>query len=217
MSADADIGTDARSSRPGRARIVVVGEFNSGKTTLVNALVGAPVLTPSAVARTAHPTVVGFAPKPSLSAETTDRRRMPVAWDGLDAVAPGDIRRLHVGVPLERLKRLSVVDTPGLGLADGESDRRSLQACRTADAVIWCTPAMQAWKASEEQTWRALPERVRARGLLAVTFADAIASPADMDRLMQRLSAEAGPYFRRVAMASELGSLTAGDAAVGTA
>jgi GTPase Era involved in 16S rRNA processing len=198
---------DARSNRPGRTRIVVVGEFNSGKTTLVNALVGAPVLTPSCIAHTTHLTVVGYAAKPSLTAETANRKRTPVAWNRLDDVARDDIRRVHVGAPLERLKQLSVMDTPGLGFADSESDQRSLQPCRNADAVIWCTPAMQAWKASEERAWLALPERVRERGILAVTFGDEIASRADVDRLMERLRAEAGPYFRKVVMADECAAL----------
>ena len=187
----------------GRTRVVVVGEFNSGKTTLVNALVGAPVLTPSCIAHTSHPTVVAYAAKSSLAAEGANRRRTPVAWDRLDDAAPGDIRRLHVGAPVQRLKQFSVVDTPGLGFADSESDRRSLQACRGADVVIWCTPAMQAWKASEEKAWLALPKTVRARGVLTITFGDEIASQSDLDRLLERLRAEAGPYFRMVVMAQD--------------
>jgi hypothetical protein len=198
------VPADARSPPQRRTRIVVVGEFNSGKTTLVNALLGTPVLTPSVIAPTVHPTIVAFAGKPSLSAETSDRRRTPVASGRLDdETTVQGVRRLHVGVPLACLRRFSVVDTPGLGLADGESDRRSLQACRYADTVIWCTPAMQAWKASEERAWLALPERVRMRGILAVTFTDEIASPSDVSRLMERLRAEAGPYFRKVAAAEE--------------
>jgi hypothetical protein len=201
--ADAVAPAEARSNRARRARIVVVGEFNSGKTTVVNALVGAPVLTPSCIAHTTHPTVVAYAAKSSLTAEGANRRRTPVAWDRLDDAAPGDIRRLHVGAPMECLKQFSVVDTPGLGFADSESDRRSLQACRGADVVIWCTPAMQAWKASEEKAWLALPKTVRARGVLAVTFADEIVSQSDVDRLLERLRTEAGPYFRMVVMACD--------------
>lgn len=200
---EAEMGEDALSNRSRRARIVVVGEFNSGKTALVNALVGAPVLTPSSIVHTVHPTVVGYAARPSLTAETAGRKRTPVAWDRIPDFALDGIRRLHVGAPLERLKRFSVVDTPGLGFADNESDRRSLQACRRADAVIWCTPAMQAWKASEEKAWLTLPASVRVRGILAVTFGDEIASRADVDRLMERLRAEAGPYFRTVVMADD--------------
>ena len=52
-----------------------------------------------------------------------------------------------------------------------------------------------------------LPKRVRARGILAVTFGDEIASRADVERLMERLRAEAGPYFRKVVMADECDAL----------
>ncbi len=45
----------------------MIGEFNSGKTALVNALLGAPVLPASFTTHTAYPTVVGFAAKPSLA------------------------------------------------------------------------------------------------------------------------------------------------------
>jgi hypothetical protein len=199
---------DARPGKPRRTRVVVIGEFNSGKTTLVNALVGAPVLAASFTTHTAHTTVVAFASRPAVSVETTARKRLPSAWDRIGEHAPQDVRRLHVGVPLQRLKGLSVIDTSGLGFADGESDAAgSLQACRNADVVIWCTPAMQAWKASEERTWLALPEGVRARGLLAVTFADGIGSPADLDRLMRRLETEAGPHFYRVVAAGDCAAL----------
>src|SRR5204863_4357843 len=70
-----------------------------------------------------------------------------------------------------------------------------------------CTPAMQAWKASEERAWLALPGRVRDRGILAVTFEDTIQSEADATRLLSRLNAEAGSYFRRIVMASERSAL----------
>ena len=133
------VPADARSRPQGRTRIVVVGEFNSGKTTLVNALLGAPVLTPSVIAPTMHPTVVAFAGKPSLSAETADRRRTPVAWGRLDdeATAPS-IRRLHVGMPLACLKRFSCRRYAGSGLG-GRRERPAqssgLPVCRHRNLV----------------------------------------------------------------------------------
>jgi GTPase Era involved in 16S rRNA processing len=103
-----------------------------------------------------------------------------------------------VGVPLERLRTLQAIDTPGLDLGDADLKARTLRACRNADAVIWCTPAMQAWKATEQQAWLALPKAVRARGILAVTFMDVLRSPDDARRLLARLSADAGPLFRKI-------------------
>ena len=157
-------------AKPRPARIVVIGEFNSGKTSLVNALLGAAVLPASFTTHTAYPTVVGFAAKPWLRAEVAGRRRVTVAWNAIDGAPAGHIRRLYVGMPLDRLRTLRATDTPGFGLGDEDGEARALMACRGADAVIWCTPAVQAWKASELRTWLALPRAVRRRGVLAVTF-----------------------------------------------
>jgi hypothetical protein len=189
-------------AKQSRLCVVVIGEFNSGKTSLVNALVGASVLPASFTTHTAYPTVVRFARRPSLSAEIAQRRRVAVAWDEIDSAPPHQIHRLHVGMPLDRLRTLRAVDTPGLDLADDVLAARTLRACRSADAVIWCTPAMQAWKASEQQAWLALPKAVRARGILAVTFMDALRSPGDAARLIARLDADAGPLFRKIVTAS---------------
>ena len=46
-------------------RIAVIGEFNSGKTSLVNSLLGASLLPTSFTTHTAYPTLVRFAVKPS--------------------------------------------------------------------------------------------------------------------------------------------------------
>lgn len=190
----------ADSGRRGPARIAVIGEFNSGKTALVNALIGTPVLQTSVIAHTPCVTVVAYAGKPSLSAEMPGRKRMPLAWEHIDQPPGDDTRRLHVGFPARTLVGLRVVDTPGLGLGDEAAEARTLRSCYGADLVIWCTPAFQAWKNSEAMLWLGLPARVRAHGVLAVTFADEIPSPDAARRLMTRLHADAGPHFRDIVL-----------------
>jgi hypothetical protein len=202
-------------AKPGPARIVVIGEFNSGKTTLVNALLGAAVLPTSFTTHTAYPTVVGFAAKPSLRAEVAGRRRVAVPWNCIDGTPAPHIRRLHVGMPLDRLKTLRATDTPGFGLGEEDDEARTLRACRGADTVIWCTPAMQAWKASELRTWLSLPRAVRQRGVLAVTFMDALPSSADAGRLLARLHHDAGPHFRKVVTFSAQAFLAASGSKLG--
>src|SRR5262245_13265342 len=202
-------------AKPRPQRIVVIGEFNSGKTSLVNALIGAPLLPASFTSHTAYPTVVGYAARPSLRAEVADRRRVPFAWDRVDGAPAEDIRRLHVGAPLARLKTLRAVDTPGFGLGDDSREACTLMACRGADTVIWCTPAMQAWKASELRAWFGLSRTVRRRGVLAVTFMDQIRSKVDASRLLARLAAEAGPYFRKIVPISAQGIVALSDGGIG--
>jgi GTPase Era involved in 16S rRNA processing len=199
------------SARQRAARFVVLGEFNSGKTSLVNSLVGAPLLPASFTTHTAYPTVVGFAAKPSLRAEVAGRRRVPFAWERIDGAPAQDIVRLHVGVPLDRLKTVRVIDTPGLGLGDESREARTLRACRGAETVIWCTPAMQAWKASELRVWLGLSKTLRQRGVLAVTFMDQIRTKSDANRLLARLRAEAGPLFRKIVPISAPGIVALSD------
>jgi hypothetical protein len=185
-------------ARPRPVRVAVIGEFNSGKTTLLNALLGTAVLPASFITHTAYPTVLRFAPRPTLSAEVAGRRRVDFAWGDLDGTPSHHIRRLHVGMPLDRLRTFNAIDTPGLGLGDPVLEERTIRACRSADLVIWCTPAMQAWKASEQHAWLSLPRSVRRRGILAVTFTDALNSPRDAARVMARLKADAGDVFGRI-------------------
>jgi len=194
--------TPAVVARPKPLRVAVIGEFNSGKTTLVNALLGAAVLPASFTTHTAYTTVVRFASKPSLRAEIAKRRRVNIDWHELDGTPAHGICRLHVGMPLDPLRTLRAIDTPGLGLGDESVDTRTLRYCCTADVVIWCTPAMQAWKASEHRAWLALPKAVRRRGILAVTFMDQLRSPSDAGRLLTRLRADAAPLFGRMVTAT---------------
>jgi hypothetical protein len=187
-----------KAARPRPVRVAVIGEFNSGKTTLLNALLAAAVLPTSFIAHTAYLTTIRYAPRPTLSAEVAGRRRVAFAWEDMDGTPSPHIRRLHVGMPLDRLRLLTVIDTPGLGLGDPVAEERTVRACRSADLIIWCTPAMQAWKASEQQVWLAMPPSVRRRGVLAVTFMDTLNSPRDGARVLARLQTDAGDAFTRI-------------------
>ena len=181
-------------------KAMVIGEFNSGKTSLINSLLGEPHLPTSVVANTTVVTVIGYAARPRLAIEGFDRTRVAVDWDLISCLPPQTARRLHVGLPLVALKSLQFIDTPGFATGDEIRDQRTFRASTRADVIIWCTPAIQAWKASEQHTWFALSERARRTGILAITFADALASPAEATRLFTRLNAEAGPYFRAIVM-----------------
>jgi hypothetical protein len=190
-------------------RVIIIGEFNAGKTSLINSLLEKPLLPTGIVSSTAIPTVIGFAAEPRLAVEASDRRHRPLAWDDLhrlqgptleNGVPRGIPRRLHIGLPLERLKRMRLIDTPGLAAGNAIAEAQTRRACCRADVIVWCTPAWQAWKRSEESAWLRLPQGVRRRGLLAITFADAIPSPAAADQLLRRLREAAGAYFHEIVL-----------------
>jgi GTPase Era involved in 16S rRNA processing len=176
----------------------VIGEFGAGKTSLINALLGGERLPTGVAVRTPLITVIGFAARARASIETEERKRLPLPFSRLSCSPPRGARRLHVGLPLPCLMGVRLIDTPGLAQGNWAMEEATLRVCSRADVVVWCTPSMQAWKASERRVWLGLSERVQNSGILAVTFADAIATARDADRLLARLTAEAGPLFREI-------------------
>src|SRR5262249_37019411 len=81
-------------------KAMVIGEFNSGKTSLINSLLGEPHLPTSVVANTTVVTVIGYAARPRLAIEGFDRTRVAVDWDLIGCLPPQTGRRLHVGLAL---------------------------------------------------------------------------------------------------------------------
>jgi GTPase SAR1 family protein len=187
-----------RLTRP--PRVVLLGEFNSGKTTLANALIGADVLPTSIHANTRIPIHVHHSPSPTLSVALANGIRRPLDNATMNEVLSGRARMLHVGLAAERLKLFELIDTPGLASGDFRLDKVNLDACRQANIAIWCTACTQAWKATETLTWQSVSKRLHRNGLLIATLADALNTERDRSRVAARLRHEAGGSFAGVAM-----------------
>jgi len=189
-------------------RVAIAGEMNSGKTWLANGLLGSQVLPTSFVTRTEVPIVVEFGAKSRLVLERSDGSRVAASWEEVEAgTCQG--RRLRQRLPSPRLQDLRLVDTPGLGDGDEQMAHRIRCICRSADLVLWCTSALQAWKASERDFWLSLSPRVRDKGLLVVTFGDMLRHDQDAGRVLARLQAEAGLHFRKIVFPAQLFDLLA--------
>jgi len=153
--------------------VVVVGEFKQGKSSLVNALVGAPVCPVDDDVATAVATFVRHGERPGacLLYDEDPPRRVEVPLEQVrSCVVEGDgppTSRGSFGAPdsrapaepaagLEvRLPRtmlaggLVVVDTPGLGGLTSTHAAASLTASATADALLFVTDASQELTAAE--------------------------------------------------------------------
>lgn len=145
-------------ANPG-VHVVVAGEFKQGKSSLVNALLGATVCPVDDDVATAVPTSLRYGAQlqAELIYEGEPPRREPVAVDHLrryvvEQPTPGvpadpALARL-VGVDV-RLPRkmlaggLVVVDTPGVGGLGSAHAAASLAAISLADAVLFVTDASQ--------------------------------------------------------------------------
>jgi small GTP-binding protein len=119
--------------------LVVAGEFNSGKSALINALVGRDVLAEGVTPTTERIHVLRWGPE--LTEET--RRGL-----------------VYVTAPVEMLREVQVVDTPGTNAVLREHEAITREFVPNADLVLFVTSADRPFTESE----RAFLEEIRAWG-----------------------------------------------------
>ena len=182
----------AERSRP--VRLAIVGEFNAGKSTFINALIGADVAPTGVLPTTATLHHLRWAPDPFakiLFAEGVDPEERIVALGDLRstlrALDTSTIRRVELRLPLASLVSVEVLDTPGFNAPDPRHARVARSAFEEADAAIWLLDATQAMKESE----RAVLEEARRAQIpvqMLVNKADRL-SATDLAQVMDSVRA----------------------------
>jgi ribosome biogenesis GTPase A len=136
--------------------LVVLGEFNHGKSTFVNALVGAPVLPAGITPTTATINHLVWAAAPRAEALLEDGGRVPVdptalgEWVTVDGKQVSRVKRVEIGWPAELLReRLTLVDTPGVNDINEQRAEITYGYIPKADAVIFLLDGAQVLKQSE--------------------------------------------------------------------
>jgi hypothetical protein len=157
----------ARGEDP-RVRVLVVGEPKEGKSSLVNALVGAPVCPVADDVATVVPTVVraGEAPRATLVVATGPdgtgsggdagdgpTERVPVPIDQVAARVTGSgterLVQAEVELPRRLLDGLELVDTAGVGGVGTNRALHTVDLLPTADAVLLVSDGSQEFTAPE--------------------------------------------------------------------
>ena len=143
--------------------ITVMGEFNSGKSTFVNALLGEEVAPMGITPTTATINLLKYGRELGGRVVYRDGQSRAVPWAkvpallrGLDAAEVQRIKVVEVLYPLDVLQRVNVVDTPGLNSILPEHEATAREFIAQADAVIWLFTVDQAGKASEREALQSI-------------------------------------------------------------
>jgi GTP-binding protein EngB required for normal cell division/Flp pilus assembly protein TadD len=195
--------------------VAVMGEFNAGKSSFVNALCGAEIARVGVTPTTATINVLRFG-LPGGRVHFHDGRveersdteiRTFVA--GLDDAAAGAVRMVEIFHSLPVLQKIEVVDTPGTNSLRPEHERVARAFLVEADAIVWVFSLTQAGKASE----RSVLDRAHAAGkrVLGVLNKADQAAADDVAALLAHVKATLGdrvealvPLSARDALAAQL-------------
>jgi len=167
----AEIAAQARKPAGAQPVVMIAGEMRRGKSTLVNALLRRPGLSPAGpdVATSAY-LVFTHGDQDGASVATRTGERRPIGLNEIDEWAttdgnPGNVRQVAaVEVTLDSplLRSMTIVDTPGHGGLESAAGAISVPTARQADAVIFVLDAGAPITAPELAFLRSVSARVDA-------------------------------------------------------
>lgn len=136
--------SNVRKQKDSPLTLVVCGEFKRGKSSLINAILGEDVVTTDITTETittnkisygAHKNeiILSGGKRMTLADEELKSDKLRAIMEGL----PEDVTRLELKRPLDILKQVTIIDTPGLQDTTKDFSADVEQALAQADAVIY--------------------------------------------------------------------------------
>ncbi|MPY77567.1 MAG: dynamin [Actinophytocola sp.] len=161
---------ETRERQHGAPAVVVVGETKRGKSSLVNAMLASPGLSP-VDAEVATSTYLRFVHGDTPQAQACYAQRPPVPfelaelanWTSATSELPEDQlppRYIEVAYPCPLLQRVSLVDTPGVGGLDSMHGELAIGAAASATALLFVVDASAPFTASELSFLRRMSDKV---------------------------------------------------------
>ncbi len=176
--------------------VVVFGDFNRGKSTLINALLGRRLLAAKLIPTTGHVTCLRGASHEEVEIRFADGRIESHPLDRLDSFAvlsddgqvSDNIERITVFVASDLLSQnVMLIDTPGTNEAATQSARAE-RALRHADVVIWLLDARECLQQQERElaaNW--LKARPEVPIIPVLNFTNLLEDDAERDEVRVRL------------------------------
>ncbi len=172
----------------------LMGEFSAGKSTLLNLLLEGDHL-PTKVTATNLPAVwVTKSDAPFTEGLTHGGKIERIDVDELGDNVRDDYLLLRFGIDANILDRADIVDTPGISdpkLAKGAT----MFLAPFLDAVLWLSPANQAWRQSEKVVWSDFPKELHETSVVVMTRADKLRRKTDLTKVMKRVTQETKDLF----------------------
>jgi GTPase SAR1 family protein len=150
--------------------VLIAGEDKRGKSSLLNALIGSPDLSPVGVEVTTGCPISFFHSDPPRAAILRYGQTSPDAVELAEAQRLStikgnpqnveNIRAVQIGARSDLLRSLLLVDTPGVGGLDSGHAQLTLQTLAFADALVFVVEAGAQFRAAELQFLKRASARI---------------------------------------------------------
>jgi len=175
--------------------LVVCGEFKRGKSSLINAILGEDVVTTDITTETITTNKISYgAHKNEIL--LSGGKRMVISDDelrhdklkGIMSQLHEEIRRLELQRPIEMLRQLTIIDTPGLEDASKDFSADVEQALSQADAVLYTFSVVYPLSINEQLFIKtAIKPQKHTELFLVGNMTDMVEDKEDYERVQQML------------------------------
>ncbi|MEV9614970.1 dynamin family protein [Aliarcobacter butzleri] len=183
--------------------VAITGQFSAGKSTFLNALLSRNILPTGITPVTSKVNFINygeeyklkityysgaqeFAPIESI-ADFTDQREHEMK----------DIKYLTLYAPMDILKDISFVDTPGLNSQSQSDTDTTRKVLRDVGGIIWLTLIDNAGKLSEAEVLEEYMQHFKNKSLCVLNQKDKL-TPEQVETTTKYVSEKFGKYFAKV-------------------
>ena len=183
-------------------QIAIVGQFSSGKSTFLNAILGREILPSGVTPVTARLTHVKYGQSYALRVDYKNGKELNLGVERIadfvdQRVFTDDVERLCIYAPSPILKRVNFIDTPGLNSLSSSDTKITEDALENVGAVVWLSLAQNAARASELKD---LAEFLRAGDKIAICALNQKdkLSADELERVLDHTQKTLGENFKRI-------------------
>jgi small GTP-binding protein len=185
-------------------KLAILGEVKAGKSTLINTLIGADVSPVDAKEATAAIISIHHREEPTgriifhdgtIGEGTPDDIRRIMNEKRGDLAFFSRIKTIELGLPLPNLRKLHLVDTPGLATITRQNEETTTRFLQEADVVLWVLNANHLGQSDVEEALG----RTAKMGKPVIGILNRIdEADGDPGRLVDYVEQELGIYLQRV-------------------
>ncbi len=158
-------------------KVAIAGQFSSGKSTFLNALLSKNILPTGITPVTSKVNYIRYGDELKIRVHYTDGRD---EYQSVEHIARftdqrgvvEEIEYLTLYAPLELLREITFVDTPGLNSQDNSDTTTTQNVLKEVDGIIWLSLMDNAGKLSEAETLAKYLDQYQGKSLCVLNQKD---------------------------------------------